>query len=94
MRVVLNAYPCVDTFFAVGGLLLGYLTFKELDRTGGRLNLLVFYLHRYIRSGQWAGENGELVMLGQGRASNSIPAQPATAISKECTLFYYDCFHV
>ncbi len=48
-RVILNGYPCVDSFFLLSGCLLGFLTFKELDRTKGRLNVLLFYLHRYLR---------------------------------------------
>ena len=31
-RAVLNALPSVDTFFMLSGLLVAYLTLKELDR--------------------------------------------------------------
>ncbi|XP_066920656.1 nose resistant to fluoxetine protein 6-like [Clytia hemisphaerica] len=47
--VIMNAYPAVDTFWLVGGLLVGYLSLKRLDKTGGRLDLLMFYLHRFLR---------------------------------------------
>ena len=37
-------------FFAYfSGLLVGYLTFRELDRCKGRFNLVIFYVHRFIR---------------------------------------------
>ncbi len=48
-RAILNGFPSVDSFFIIGGCLLGYLTFKELERTKGRFNVPMFYLHRYLR---------------------------------------------
>jgi len=48
-RFILNSYPSVDSFLFVGGLLLGYLTFKQLDKTHGFLNIPLFYLHRILR---------------------------------------------
>jgi len=48
-RIVPNALPSVDSFFIIGGCLLTYLKFKELDRTEGKLNIPLFFLHRYIR---------------------------------------------
>ena len=48
-RVLLNAYPSVDTFFVMGGCLLAFATFKELDRNKGGLNWPMYYIHRYIR---------------------------------------------
>jgi peptidoglycan/LPS O-acetylase OafA/YrhL len=44
-----NGYISVDSFFFMGGCLLTFLTFKELDRVKGRLNVIMFYVHRYIR---------------------------------------------
>ena len=32
-RVVLNGYSCIDTFYLLSGLLVAYLSFRELDRT-------------------------------------------------------------
>ena len=49
-QAVLNAVPSVDTFFLLSGCLLTYLTLKELDKTKGRLNWIMYYIHRYIRS--------------------------------------------
>lgn len=49
VRTTLNLIPSVDSFFLIGGCLLGYLTFKDMDRTKGWINLILFYTHRYIR---------------------------------------------
>jgi hypothetical protein len=46
-ELVLNAFPAVDTFFFMSGLLVAYLSFFELEK--GRFNLILFYVHRYIR---------------------------------------------
>jgi len=47
--VINNSFVSVDSFFIIGGILLGYLTFRELDKTNSFLNVPLFYLHRYIR---------------------------------------------
>ncbi len=49
-QVIMNAVPSVDTFFLLSGCLLAYLTLKELDKTKGKLNWIMYYVHRYIRS--------------------------------------------
>lgn len=49
MNFLLNGYLSVDSFFFLSGLLVAYLTFKEIDRVKGRFNVIMFYLHRYIR---------------------------------------------
>lgn len=49
MQPITNATVSVDTFFLVSGLLVSYLLLKELDRSQGRLNIGLFYLHRYLR---------------------------------------------
>ena len=48
-RGVYNGLVSVDSFFVMGGLLLSYLTFKELDKAKGWINLPMVYIHRYIR---------------------------------------------
>lgn len=48
-RVILNGFVSVDSFFVLSGLLVGYLTFKELDKSKGRLNIPMYYIHRYLR---------------------------------------------
>jgi len=60
-RPLLNGYPSVDSFFVIGGILLGYLTFKELDKTNGFLNVPLFYLHRYMRLGY--SRNGTILPM-------------------------------
>ncbi|XP_070533929.1 nose resistant to fluoxetine protein 6-like [Ptychodera flava] len=39
----------VDTFFLLSGCLVSYLTLKQLHKTKGRLNWLLFYFHRWWR---------------------------------------------
>eukprot|EP00094_Tigriopus_californicus_P012896 TCALIF_12469-PA protein Name:"Similar to nrf-6 Nose resistant to fluoxetine protein 6 (Caenorhabditis elegans)" AED:0.06 eAED:0.04 QI:8/0.90/0.75/1/0.90/0.91/12/23/645 len=48
-QFVLNGYPSVDSFYFLSGTLVAYLTFKEIERCEGRFNLIVFYIHRYLR---------------------------------------------
>jgi peptidoglycan/LPS O-acetylase OafA/YrhL len=43
-----NAYMAVDTFFLVGGFLLSYGFFREMQR-GNPFDAIKFYLYRYIR---------------------------------------------
>ena len=51
MEVILNAFPCVDSFFLIGATLVSYITLTQLDRTGGgKIKLwAMFYIHRYVR---------------------------------------------
>ena len=49
MNVILNGFPSVDSFFLISGVLLSYLTLKELEKTRGRISLPLFYIHRYLR---------------------------------------------
>ena len=48
-QAVNNAFVSVDTFFLMSGCLVSYLMLKELDKTRGRVNFLVMYIHRYLR---------------------------------------------
>ncbi|XP_062572908.1 nose resistant to fluoxetine protein 6-like [Saccostrea cucullata] len=48
-QVIANALVAVDTFFALSGLLLAYLTLKEMDKKRGKLNWAMFYFHRFWR---------------------------------------------
>ena len=48
-QAVLNGFPSVDTFFVLSGVLVAYLLLKELDKTKGRVNWIMFYVHRYLR---------------------------------------------
>ena len=49
MLAVTNSTFAVDTFFCIGGLLTSYLMLKHLKKNGGRMNVALMYLHRYIR---------------------------------------------
>jgi peptidoglycan/LPS O-acetylase OafA/YrhL len=49
METIVNATVSVDTFFLMSGLLVSYLLLRELDRSGGKFNVALFYLHRYLR---------------------------------------------
>jgi len=48
-RFILNGYLSVDSFFFLGGFLLSLITLKEMDKKAGKLDLLQYYLHRYLR---------------------------------------------
>ncbi|KAL5273210.1 hypothetical protein ACFFRR_000150 [Megaselia abdita] len=39
----------VDSFFFLSGFLLSWVAFKELEKTNGKLNIPLMYLHRYLR---------------------------------------------
>ena len=49
MQSLANSYVAVDTFLLMSGLLVSYLFLHELDRINGRFNIVLFYLHRYLR---------------------------------------------
>ena len=46
-NIIWNALPSVDTFFLMGSILVSYLTLQQLEKK--RFNLVLFYVHRYIR---------------------------------------------
>jgi len=48
-RLILNGFPSVDSFFIIGGCLLTFLTFQEMEKKRGKLNVPLFYLQRYMR---------------------------------------------
>ncbi|KAK7497003.1 hypothetical protein BaRGS_00011739 [Batillaria attramentaria] len=48
-QMVANATPSVDTFFVLSGLLVAYLSLKELDKNKGKLNWPLFFFHRFWR---------------------------------------------
>ena len=48
-QAVNNAFVSVDTFFLMSGCLISYLMLKELEKTKGRINFLLMYIHRYLR---------------------------------------------
>ncbi|KAK3086996.1 hypothetical protein FSP39_000145 [Pinctada imbricata] len=50
-QAIQNALVSVDSFFALSGLLVAYLTLKEMKKLGGilKLNWGMFYFHRFWR---------------------------------------------
>ncbi|KAK7497005.1 hypothetical protein BaRGS_00011741 [Batillaria attramentaria] len=48
-QMVANATLSVDTFFVLSGLLVAYLSLKELNKNNGQLNWPMFYFHRFWR---------------------------------------------
>ncbi|XP_052221340.1 nose resistant to fluoxetine protein 6-like isoform X1 [Dreissena polymorpha] len=50
-QAILNATFAVDTFFVLSGLLVAYLTFREIDKCGGakKFNWGLYYFHRIWR---------------------------------------------
>ncbi|KAK7497004.1 hypothetical protein BaRGS_00011740 [Batillaria attramentaria] len=47
--MVANATLSVDTFFLLSGLLVAYLSLKEMNKNKGHLNWPMFYFHRFWR---------------------------------------------
>ncbi|KAH8247738.1 hypothetical protein KR038_009245 [Drosophila bunnanda] len=45
----LHGYFAVDSFFVLGGLLVSMIALRVMEKTKGRLNPLLMYLHRIIR---------------------------------------------
>ena len=48
-QLLVNATFSVDDFFLLSGLLVSYLTTKELERSKGNFPIVFFYLHRLLR---------------------------------------------
>ena len=44
-----NAFLSVDTFFVLSGLLLSYLSIREMERRKGKFPFAFFYIHRVLR---------------------------------------------
>lgn len=44
-----NGTLVVDTFFIMSGVLAALALLRELDRQKGHLNIIAFYVHRYLR---------------------------------------------
>ncbi|KAH8247742.1 hypothetical protein KR038_009247 [Drosophila bunnanda] len=46
---IAHAGFAVDSFLFIGGLLVALVTLRSMDRTQGKINVLLMYLHRWIR---------------------------------------------
>ena len=44
-----NASVSVDTFFFLSGLLVAYIFMRNMERSNGKFNIIMYYVHRYIR---------------------------------------------
>ncbi|XP_055842820.1 nose resistant to fluoxetine protein 6-like [Episyrphus balteatus] len=47
--IFINGTVAVDSFFFISGLLIAWLGFRDMDKTNGKLNIIMMYVHRYIR---------------------------------------------
>ena len=48
-QAVGNAFYSVDSFFFLSGVLVAYLTLREMKKKNGQFPFLMFYIHRYLR---------------------------------------------
>ncbi|KAH8412946.1 hypothetical protein KR009_006919 [Drosophila setifemur] len=46
---VVHGYFAVDSFFVLGGLLVSMIVLRNMEKTEGKLNPLMMYLHRLLR---------------------------------------------
>ena len=46
---IANATVSVDSFFFLSGLLVAYIAMRNIERANGKLNIVMYYVHRYIR---------------------------------------------
>ncbi|KAH8337649.1 hypothetical protein KR074_002751 [Drosophila pseudoananassae] len=46
---VLHSFFSVDSFFVIGGMLVSFIMMRIMERSDGKLNMLMMYLHRLIR---------------------------------------------
>ena len=47
--VIINGFLSVDSFFFLSGVLVSYLTLREMKRRKGKFPLVPYYLHRILR---------------------------------------------
>lgn len=47
--LVISSTVAVDSFFAISGLLVTFLTLRQLERQNGRINIFAMQVHRYLR---------------------------------------------
>ena len=46
---IVNGFFSVDSFFFLSGVLLAYLTFREMGRRNGKFPFIPYYVHRFLR---------------------------------------------
>ena len=67
-ETLLNALPSVDTFFFLSGTLVAYLSFIQLEKN--QFNLIMFYVHRYIRLVPYITQNPKRLSFQGDHGSN------------------------
>lgn len=92
MQGVVNSIHAVDSFFVLSGLLVSYGLLRELDRNKGRLNVPLFYLHRYLRyylkTKTWDGEIKEIYICINIFICRLTPVN-AAILAFIATMLYY-----
>ncbi len=48
-QAIANGFFSVDSFFFLSGVLVAYLSLREMGRNRGRFPILHYYIHRYLR---------------------------------------------
>ncbi|XP_017869447.1 PREDICTED: uncharacterized protein LOC108618052 [Drosophila arizonae] len=48
-QIIVHAEFAVDTFFLLSGMLVVMVTLRAMERSKGKLNIPLMYLHRYLR---------------------------------------------
>ena len=48
-QVIINGFLSVDSFFFLSGVLVSYLTLREMKRRKGKFPVVPYYLHRFLR---------------------------------------------
>ena len=48
-QAILNGFFSVDSFFFLSGVLVAYLTLRDMARKKGKFSILMYYIHRYLR---------------------------------------------
>ena len=48
-QAIVNGFFSVDSFFFLSGVLVAYLTLRDMARKKGKFSILMYYIHRYLR---------------------------------------------
>ncbi|XP_055913297.1 nose resistant to fluoxetine protein 6-like [Eupeodes corollae] len=80
---VVNGTVSVDSFFFISGLLVAWIGFRELDKTNGKLNIIMMYVHRYIRLTPVVA-SGLLFIFSLNEIIGTGPFRQSTINSEKC----------
>ena len=93
-QVIINGFLSVDSFFFLSGVLVSYLTLREMKRRKGKFPLVPYYLHRILRLTPtymfvlfffWYFT----MYLAQGTPSYQIGLGPNSANWKNCERYWW-----